>query len=1130
MASRKHVHLFAYLWLNRQQPQSRERIAGLLWRESSEENARKNLRQSLHQIKKVLQSYSAENLLLNRRTNIQFDAQSTCWIDVEEFQSHFRQAQNRSEAERAESFRNAVELYRGDFVEDCYDDWCREMQAELKDLYYKALLELAQYHGQRDEYDLAIEYSKRLLMKNPMLEEVHRELIRLHFANGDRAAALRQYQECKRLLKRELNVEPMQETKALIKQIRQRPSQSEERLSELQKQSTPSVLPVDESLSSGQETATFMVLGFGGQGSLEKKNEAPVIQLIQELQSHISPIFREHQGRVIRTTGNSSVVEFQDAIEAVLCALQIQHLMHERYSPYPSGGLLQLQIGVHIGQIEEREGNAEGGASDVAAQIQPLAEPGGICITEDVARQVRTKPGIVLESLGTQELQNSGKKIELFQVILPRSDGGKADPESTLAKASPKKKKIAWFPVRVLGVIVLMTVMWWMASPFFAVGPPIANEVTPVSIAVLPFDNLTSDPENEYFSDGMTDEILNALSKLQGLRVISHTSVFVYKGKQFDLRTIGQDLNVTHVLEGSVRKEEGKIRVSVRLNRVSDDSQIWSETYERDISDVFKIQDDISRRVVDSLKAKLSATQQGLQLNRETENLDAYNFFLQGRYLVNNGTEGGLNKGLEYFKQALQVDPNYAMAYASLAYYYARLAMRPGEYQNWYPKAKEAAAKALEIDDTLAEAHTALAEIKTVDEDDFAGAEKELKQAIELNPNYAIAYQEYAKLLWNHLGRPEEAVAAIKQAVNLDPLTLSVRTVAIFIFQTVGQFDKAMEQAQKALELDPNSWGVHQSLAALKENTGDLKGAEEEWKRTIELNPQASSYWSFGNFLSRIGRYDEAHLEYQKVLQINPIPPNAYQYRAWVKEEFLDWNGAEQELKAQSTLAPNDEYISLAYVRYLSTVGRTEEGLAELRKDLMLHPMSPALNGEAAYYYFIIRQYDRSLDEYRQMAEQGISTQIDAESYHRTLAYIDWQKGMDKEGVEEDIKAWMLDTATFEYPLAEFRKDFAVFADQLREEFKANGLRGYLSKLSKFISARANDKCWTGAEKDDVALAAATYALIKDVDHAVECLIMAYERYGPEDAGMTLLGPAFDGIRSDPTFDSLPNEWGLKNR
>jgi len=329
------------------------------------------------------------------------------------------------------------------------------------------------------------------------------------------------------------------------------------------------------------------------------------------------------------------------------------------------------------------------------------------------------------------------------------------------------------------------------------------------SIAVLPFTNLSADKEQEFFCDGMAEEIINALTHVEGLRVVARTSAFSFRGKETDIREIGKKLNVETLLEGSVQKAGNRLRITAQLANVADGYHLWSEKYDRDTEDVFAIQDEISLAIVDKLKIQLLGKEKAKLVTRYTDNLEAYNLYLKGRYFWSKRTEQDIKRAIQYFEQAIERDPDYALAYAGMADCHVVLAeyslLPPKEA---FPRAKAAVIKALEIDETLAEAHTSLAFIKTFSDWDWMGAEREFKQAIELNPSYANARQWYGEYL-TMKGQYAEATAEFERAQELDPLSLIIGVAsAVNLFCGTRQYDQVIEKCQKLLEMDPNFGGV----------------------------------------------------------------------------------------------------------------------------------------------------------------------------------------------------------------------------------------------------------------------------------------------------------------------------------
>jgi serine/threonine protein kinase/Flp pilus assembly protein TadD len=324
------------------------------------------------------------------------------------------------------------------------------------------------------------------------------------------------------------------------------------------------------------------------------------------------------------------------------------------------------------------------------------------------------------------------------------------------------------------------------------------------SIAVLPFTNLSADKEQEYFCDGMAEEIINALTQVEGLRVVARTSAFSFRGKEIDIREIGRKLNVETLLEGSVRKVGGRVRITAQLINVNDGYHLWSERFDRDLADVFAIQDEISMAIVDKLKVKLLREEKARLVKRYTDDPEAYSLYLKGRYFWFRRYEDGLQKAVECFQQAIDKDPLYALAYAGIADCYNQFglwAFLPPK--DAYSRAKSAVARALEIDDTLSEAYASLGWIKMFYDWGWAEAERAFKRALKLNPNYAVAHYYYGLYL-AITGHVVEAIAEMEKSVELDPLCLVHNAVLGFVLYLGRRYDEAIEHLHKTLEMEPN--------------------------------------------------------------------------------------------------------------------------------------------------------------------------------------------------------------------------------------------------------------------------------------------------------------------------------------
>ena len=391
----------------------------------------------------------------------------------------------------------------------------------------------------------------------------------------------------------------------------------------------------------------------------------------------------------------------------------------------------------------------------------------------------------------------------------------------------------------------------------------VARAIPEKSIAVLPFDSLSEDKSNAYFAEGVQDEILTRLAKVADLKVISRTSTQHLKSTPDDLPQIAKQLGVAHVLEGSVQKANDQIRVNVQLINALTDTHLWAETFDRKLTDIFAVESEIAKTIADTLQAKLSGSEQHAIAARPTENTEAHQLYLKGRFFWNKRTGNDLKKSIEYFEQAIAADPNYALAYAGIADAYVWLpGYTAGTPRDCYPKAKAAATKALQLDDTLAEARTTLALAIWLYEFDASQAIREFQRAIELNPNYAIAHQQYGNNTLSALGRFDDAIGEGKRAAELDPLSLVINTDMGSDYYYARRYDEAIAQLHKTLEMDPGFYIAHLVLGQVLDAKGDRDAAIVECQNARALNDDPSVQ----GVLARVHGLSGNKMEAEKIL------------------------------------------------------------------------------------------------------------------------------------------------------------------------------------------------------------------------------------------------------------------------
>ena len=545
-----------------------------------------------------------------------------------------------------------------------------------------------------------------------------------------------------------------------------------------------------------RKLAAIMFTDMVGYSKLSQINEDLALQLLEEHRNILRAIISKHCGCEIETIGDAFFIEFESALEAVRCAVEIQEALHQRNQTAPKDKQICIRIGVHLGDVIHRDKNVLGDGVNIAARIEPLAEPEGICISQDVARQVQNKIDQRLIKLAPQNLKNIQLPIDVYAIQLPWSKKITTS-KSDLSPEKDRQKR----PALIYGIFILFLIIIAIALYIFLTRIPSSDLDS--SIAVLPFKNMSENIENEYFSDGITEDVIAQLAKISGLRVISRTSVMQYKNSEMSLKKIGKELNVANILEGSVRRIGNRIRIVAQLIDASTDDHIWTNTYDKEYAEIFTIQSDVAENIAKELQAKITQKEKSRIEMKATENLEAYEYYLKGRYFWNKMMPNDIETSMEYFKQAIELDPNYALAYSGLADAYSILGnfnvLYPSET---YPKAKTAALKAIDLDDNLAAAHNSLAFALMYSDWDWDGAEREFKKAIELNPGYAPAYVWYALHL-TILGRFEEATVISEQAIKLDPFSQVIMANKGLEFYFNRSYDLAIEQNLKILEINP---------------------------------------------------------------------------------------------------------------------------------------------------------------------------------------------------------------------------------------------------------------------------------------------------------------------------------------
>ncbi len=553
----------------------------------------------------------------------------------------------------------------------------------------------------------------------------------------------------------------------------------------------------------------------------------------------------EAEGKLVRLpTGDGGALVFRNSPEApVLCAMEIAKALKS----HPE---LCVRMGIHSGPVNEttdlnEQANIAGAGINIAQRVMDCGDAGHILLSKRVADDLEQYPQwrSLLHELGECEIKHAQKisVVNLHDKQFGNSQTpGKferaQEPKTAVAAASRPPRKKLLTAAAMLFAIGAAIVLLYFARHSSSTSP---SELPAKSIAVLPFVNMSADKGDEYLSDGVSEELITALSKITGLQVKARTSSFAFKGKNEDIQKIGELLHVSHLLEGSVAKAGNKLRITAQLIQASDGNHEWSDTYDREMQDIFAVRSEVAQQVAATLKVRLLGEEKRKIDKKPTENLEAYNLYRQGRFYSDKLSEGDLKKAIPFFQQAIEKDPRFALAYAGIAENYVLAADTYVAPREAFSKAKEAALKAIELDDSLAEAHASLGFVHFHYDWDWAAADKECRRAIELNPQSAQSYMIYTHYLAG-IGRFDEASTFGARGLELDPLSVSTHFFLGWSSLFAGRNDEAIAKLSKAVELDPSNGWVRMFLGRAYLFKGMAQRAIEEMETAERLNPDDS--------------------------------------------------------------------------------------------------------------------------------------------------------------------------------------------------------------------------------------------------------------------------------------------------
>jgi len=565
---------------------------------------------------------------------------------------------------------------------------------------------------------------------------------------------------------------------------------------------------------------------------------------VRELTAHrllINEIIHQHGGKVIDSPGDNLLAEFTSVVNAVNGALKIQERIKRRNADIPDGRRLEFRIGINLGDVIDEGGRIYGDGVNIAARVEGLAAAGGISISGTVYEHIRNKLPLGYHDLGERNVKNISEPIRVYRISMEPEAAGKVLAENELWLRSRSRAALTF---AALAVAVAAAAFWMYFRPAFFHEEKAAVEKDPLklsdraSIAVLPFKNLSGDSEQEYFSDGITNDIITDLSRFRNLLVIASNTVFTYKGKTVNVKTVGRELEVRYVLEGSVQKVGGDLRINAQLIESSNETHLWAERYQGDYKDIFKLQGDIVQAIVGKLAVNISQTEQARAMRKKPQDLQAYDYLLQGWAHYQRQTRASVTLAGELFVKAAALDPLYSAAYVGLGWVdYAQVSFGWTEFPH---KALESAyeygRKALELDKSNSSAHTLLCNVYTF-QNKYDLAIHEAEQAIELNPNDAYAFGQYGwALLW--AGQVDEAAAALEMSLRLD--SASPREAWFHLgmaYYLKGKYGESLEVLEKGLIKRPDFVGNHIVLAATYSRLGRNEEAEHAAETVRRLDP-----------------------------------------------------------------------------------------------------------------------------------------------------------------------------------------------------------------------------------------------------------------------------------------------------
>ncbi len=578
-----------------------------------------------------------------------------------------------------------------------------------------------------------------------------------------------------------------------------------------------------------------------GYSRLMGEDEEGTIRTLNAYKEAMTSFIQHHRGRVVDTAGDSVLAEFASVVDAVQCAVEIQKELTTRNAELSEKRRMEFRIGINLGDVVEEGDTIYGDGVNIASRMESLAQAGGVCISGTVYEHIKNKLALGYEYAGEQRVKNIAERVRVYRVLMEREAGGKFFHEERM-------KPPQWRRVTFVAAIAAMMVVGglWIRHFYSRPVQPKAFSGEKAgfyvpdrpSIAVLPFANLSADPQQEYFSDGISNDIMTDLSKFKELLVIASNTVFTYKGKPVNVKEIGQELGVRYVLEGSVQKRNDKVRINAQLISTTTGQDLWAERYDRDLKDLFEVQEEIVRAIVRTLAVKIDEAERQRQKQKNTESLEAYDYQLRGREFLRLRTRPGKTEARRMFEKALELDPNYPSAYVGLAQSYLW-----DFYYGWaeFPdkalqQAQDFAEKALSTDASNAEGYVVLG-IVYAHRGQYDIAMDQLNRALALNPNDALSRRQLGEILL-FSGRTEDAIRFLETLVPLDPLYALATPVHLGLaYYLKGRYEDAIKVLEQGVSRRPDFSQSHIVLAAAYAQMGRMEDASREVALIPQLDP-----------------------------------------------------------------------------------------------------------------------------------------------------------------------------------------------------------------------------------------------------------------------------------------------------